>query len=327
MSEPNDYWSAMERLPIALIIDDPMPCINPLYYFHLQVSKIAEPAHERTIPVSFLEQFIEVVESHGVRGDFSVIPYPAGLGSIAEGLEGFDDAELDQWLGLVRDHLPENFDIHSEILTHTLALDLETKKLRDISEHDWMGEQGEEILTEYFAESMSILKDVDLANHGITQPCYFKGDEDAYAKAILNAEKRVNGRSRTHYFLDVCVSQKRPLPYCRVADGGEFVVSIPSGTGDGFWPANNGSTDVDALADFYLTSDGQGGRLKELADWQGPIIILTHWQSLYGNGSQAGLNGLAELFRRIDQHLDGVEWMKISEISDLTIDAHRGSRT
>ena len=318
------FWSSLDRLPLALIVDDPMPCVNPLYYFRFQVRKNPEPAHTKTIPVSLLEQFIELVERHGARGDFTVVPYPAGIGSIADGLPGFEDAELERWLDLVRRHLTDGFDIHPEILTHTLALDLETYKMRDVSEHDWMAEQNEETLTDYFIEAMSILKSVGLPCHGITQPCAFLGDEDAYARAILNAEKRVNGRKQTHYFLDVFQTHPCPTPYCRFADAeaDEYVVSIP-GLYDGLWPANDGEKDASKMADFFLTADGKSGHLAKMVADRRPLVFSTHWQSLYGNGSLAGLHGLSLLIERIERHVEGVEWMKLSTIADLAIQAHR----
>ena len=326
MESTKDCWSALERMPLALIVDDPMPCVNPLYYFHLQVRKDPDPPYAKTIPVSFLERFVELTERHGVRGDFTVVPFPAGIGPISEGLPGFDDAELGRWLDLVRGRLTDRFDVHPEVLTHTLALDLEVRQMRDISEHEWMSEQDETTLTDYFAEAMGILKSVGLPSNGITQPCWFGGDQDAYARAILSAEKRVNGRKRTHYFLDVFTKLPAQVPYCRVADPGadEFVVSVPA-LFDGFWSANDGEPDVDTMVDGYLTRNGGSGWIPRLIEARRPVILCTHWQSLYGNGSLAGLRGLGELLRRIKQHVIGeAEWMKLSQIADLAIDAAAG---
>lgn len=317
-----DPWHSMARLPIALIVDDPMPCVNPLYYFCMHVRQELNPPLAATIPVSLLEQFIEVIQANGVRGDFTVVPYPAGLGSIAEGLPGFDDTELQCWLELVRNHVTPAFDIHPELLTHTRALDLETRRMLDVSEHEWSSHQDEATLTVYLERAMSILKDVELPNHGITQPCGFAGDEDLYARAILAAEKSVNGRQRTHYFLDVLPDHPRPVPYCRLAkpETGEYVVSVPSAFSDAFWSANDGDTEAANMADYYLTSDGRRGRIVDRLNVGCPLIFHTHWQSLYGNGSLAGLEGLRILVSRIAQHLgDRVQWMKISEVSELVM--------
>ena len=61
----------------------------------------------------------------GLCGKFTVIPYPAGLGTILEGWEGCDRLSWKAgWPWTLR-HRPR-FDITPEILTHTLALDLNT---------------------------------------------------------------------------------------------------------------------------------------------------------------------------------------------------------
>ncbi len=61
------------RVPIALIVDDPAPCINPVWYFRHQVDKQAQPAHERTIPLDFKRSWCNWVSE---RGEL-VFPYRA----------------------------------------------------------------------------------------------------------------------------------------------------------------------------------------------------------------------------------------------------------
>jgi hypothetical protein len=318
------FWSSLDRLPMALIVDDPMPCVNPLYYYRTQVRKIQDPPLAKTIPVSLMEQFTKLVVDHGACGGFTIVPFPAGLGSIEKGLSGYDDAEVAQWLELARRHLRDQFDIHPEILTHTLALDLETRELLDVSEHEWMDKQDEQTLTDYFAEALKILKAVGLPAHGVTQPCGFEGDQDVYARALLRAEKLVNNRRQTHYFLDIFQGHPAMLPYCRIANAEleEYVVSIP-GLYDFLWPANDGERDASKMADFFLTADGTSGHLAQMITDRRPLVFSTHWQSLYGNGSLAGLHGLQILLERIEQHAQGAEWMKLSTIADLAIQAHR----
>ena len=144
------------RAPIALIVDDPAPCINPLWYFRHQVDGQAEPVYPRTIPLSFMEDWCRWVSESGVRGDFTILPYPAGLGRIDQSLDGFDTGELRAWLDLAREAVAPRFDIHCEILTHTNALDLRTGRLLSVSEHEWTEVQEEETLAGYFAAAMQI---------------------------------------------------------------------------------------------------------------------------------------------------------------------------
>lgn len=312
------------RAPIALIVDDPAPCINPLWYFRHQVDKQEEPAHERTIPLDFMEAWCRWVEASGIRGDFSVLPYPAGLGRIDEGLEGYDTAEVRAWIALAQRYIMPQFDIHCEILTHTNALDLKTRQMLPPSEHDWMATQDEATLTEYFATAMQILKDAGLPNHGLTQPCYYHGDEAMYARAILNAEKRVNGRKVTHNFLHADGTSHYVPPRFTHLDeeNGEAVVSFWSATGDYIWNTQERgdpeqSLSPEILADRYLTADGQGGRLATLLNGGGPLVFVTHWQSLYSNGSRLGFRTYQEIATRVASLLGNrVEWRKLSDLAN-----------
>jgi hypothetical protein len=312
------------RTPIALIVDDPAPCINPLWYFRHQVDKIAEPEHERTIPLDFMQAWCRWVQESGIRGDFTVLPYPAGLGRVDDHLEGYDTGEMRAWMALAREALTPQFDIHCEILTHTNALDLKTWQMLPPSEHDWMGTQDEATLTEYFATAMQILGEADLPNNGLTQPCTYHGDEAMYARAILAAEKRVNKRKVSHNFLHVdSVAPMVPprITHCDPA-AGEAIVSIWSATDDYIWGAQERgrpeqTMSPETLTDRYLTTDGQNGRLAVLLKGGGPLILVTHWQSLYSNGSRLGFRTYQEIAARVASLCgDRVAWRKLSDISN-----------
>ena len=95
-------------LPISLIVDDPAPLIN-VYWWHLaDAQQRKDPvltsgeAVARSIPLDFLSEFIDLIARWEVSGKFSVLPYPAGLGSIGDGWEGCDRRALVRWLDLVR---------------------------------------------------------------------------------------------------------------------------------------------------------------------------------------------------------------------------------
>ena len=173
--------------PVSLIIDDGVPCMNPLYYFYLQVTPEKYEPHEPCIPLDFMEQFAEVVQRHGLRGKFSVLPYPAGLGTILEGWEGCDRHEMERWLELARTVIAPQFDITPEILTHTLALDLHTHQLIPEAEHIWMANRTQTELAEYMRTSVDLLRQAGFTPTGITQPCFFNGDRAAYAQAVLES--------------------------------------------------------------------------------------------------------------------------------------------
>jgi hypothetical protein len=311
------------RVPIALIVDDPAPCINPLWYFRHQVDRQADPIFARDIPLDFMQVWCDWIRETGIRGDFTVLPYPAGLGRVDDHLEGYPADEMREWMALARQAVAPQFDIHCEILTHTNALDLDTLQLLPISEHEWTEAQDEETLTHYFATAMQILGEAGLPNHGLTQPCYYRGDESMYARAVLAAEKRINGRKVTHNFLHNDNTAHAVVPRLTYLDeaASEAVVSIWAGTDDFIWNSQEPDSQEsawtpEALADRFLTEDGKTGRLVTLLNGGGPVILITHWQSLYSNGSRLGLNSYREVIRRIQSHFaHQVEWRKISDIA------------
>lgn len=293
--------------PVSLVVDDGVPCINPLYYFYLQVPMEKQEAHEPCIPFDLVEQFAELIQRQAMRGKFTVLPYPAGLGTILEGWEGCDRAVIARWLDVVRQRIAPQFDITPEILTHTLALDLATHKLIPAAaEHIWMADRSEAELAEYMRASVDILRQADFAPTGITQPCYFEGDRAAYANAVLAALRPAAADpdgTVTFYFVDF-QEDDPPLPPSPVVvlerDKSEAVVSILCNANDYFWNTQypNVTTAI-AAADQLISADGQTGRLVDLLRGDAWAVMVTHWQSLYSNGSRQGLAGLDEVASRL----------------------------
>ena len=307
-------------VPVSLIVDDPTPCVNPLYYFRVQVDHEASTPHEPTIPLDFLEQFIAVSHAHGIRGKWSVIPYPAGLGSIVDAWPGCDRHELNRWIELTRTELAPDFDITPEILTHTLALDLRTHRLLEQPEHIWMAERSYDELAEYFSAGLALLKQAGFAPTGITQPCYFNGSRDDYNRAALQAIRGAGGPPVTFYFIDGYF-EGAPFPPPEVVlldrERGEAVVSIIDYCHDYFWPTQR-PTSIGALevVDRFITVDGSAGRLVELAQGDAWLIFVCHWQSLYSDGTRQGLAALDEVAARLARvHGPRLNWLTLGEIA------------
>ena len=308
-------------IPVSLIIDDGAPCINPLYYFRLQVERQNYDRHERLIPLDFMENFVHVCRTHNLRGKFTILPYPAGLGSILAGWDGCGPAQLAHWLELAQVGLSPDFDITPEILTHTLALDLRTHSLLPQPEHIWMENRSRAELAEYLGASVDILKKAGFTPTGITQPCYFKGNREDYSQAVLEAVQTAGGPPVTFYFIDgYFAGPPFPEPPVMWSDGerGKAVVSILDYTDDYCWSTIRPvrSQGVSWVADHYLTQDGASGRLAELAQNGAWVVFCSHWQSLYSDGSREGLAVLGEVADRLE-HVYGARllWMKNSEIA------------
>jgi hypothetical protein len=296
-------------MPVSLILDDGVPVVNPLYYFRKQINKKEYEQYVTRIPLDFLEQFAAVVQKWGMRGKFTVIPYPAGLGSIVDGWEGCDKGELDSWLALARSAIAPSFDITPEILTHTLALDLKTHQLLEEPEHLWMNSRTQAELSEYMSAATALLRQAGFAPSGVTQPVTFKGDRPSYDQAVLEAIRspQADGgdpvETVTFYFIDFW-PDKPPVPPHPVTlldrERGEAVVSILAYADDFFWnsqyPNQPGYLQ---MADELISADGQSGRLVELMRSGAWATFCTHWQSQYSNGSRQGLAGLEEVAQRL----------------------------
>jgi hypothetical protein len=307
-------------VPASLIVDDPAPCINPFYYYRLQVDREGAERHEPRIPLDFLEQFADICCAHGMRGKFSVLPYPAGLGSILEGWEGCDRAELVAWLDLARTRVAPHFDITPEILTHTLALDLTTRALLPQSEHDWMADRTLDQLKQYMGAALAILKQAGFQPTGITQPVAFNGSRADYARATLDAIRASGGPPVTFYFIDGYF-EGPPVPDHEIAlldcVRGEAVISILAYCNDYFWPTQHITNQrAEQVVDGLISADGRAGRLAELADAGAWLTLVCHWQTLYSDGSRQGLKALDVAATRLARaHGPRLLWLTLGEIA------------
>jgi hypothetical protein len=293
-------------MPVSLILDDGVPVINPLYYYRLQVNQKEYDQHVSRIPLDFLEQFAGVVQKWGLRGKFTIIPYPAGLGSILDGWEGGDKGELESWLALARSAIAPSFDITPEILTHTRALDLKTHQLLEEPEQIWMDSRTQAELSEYMRTATCLLRQAGFRPTGITQPVTFKGNRPAYDQAVLNAirpQEPDPAGTVAFYFIDFC-EDKAPVPLHPLVlldrQKGEAVVSMLAYADDYFWDGQYpGQPGYLEMANNLISADGQAGRLVELMRSGAWATFCTHWQSQYANGSRQGLAGLEVVAERL----------------------------
>ena len=322
------------RTPLALIVDDSCPVVNLTYYWIHQRHAWKARHHPGsppdrwegdaeklksvppTIPSDFARKWGEWCGEQGVKGKFSLVPFPAGQGRIDEGFPDHDPRELEAWLDVARDVIWPNFDLTPEMLTHSHVVDLETWELTE----EW--EQGEWVdppvdrLTDYIAAAMQLLKNVGIPCEGVTSPGAFaKKQEAAYARAVLDAAMRVNGITRPFYFLWHKVGELPDVPlWYAEPDKGIAIASIVSCAGDWF----GGWTGYDpGDPDKFITGDLQGGRLPEILARELPCILIGHWPGFYYGGEEVGFDVLKEVKRRLDAYdPDGSKtlWMKTSEI-------------
>ena len=315
-------------VPISLIIDDPAPLVN-VYFWHAAGAQHTDSPKLKTgetvardVPVDFMRAFADVIERHGIRGKFSVLPYPAGLGKIGTGWPGCDRRALRQWIEVARRRVMPLMDITPEVLTHAKALDLATMTLLDEDERQWATHQTAATMTPYIATALRWLNEVGLEATGVTSPWDFGAKtEPAYQRAVFDAMREVNGRDRTWYFLHIGLEGTRFLSSVVLREGGGWLVSIVSQGDDYAWQTmdtlEESAEYVNSTADKWVTADGRGGRLAQLFHAGTPVVFHTHWQSLYSNGRRTGLRVLDEVGRRIASAWgEQAEWTKCSDLAE-----------
>ena len=306
------------RLPVSLIVDDGA-CVNPAYWLH------PEQIHKFIIPNKFTNTFAVLCRRYGVKGKFSVLPMPSGPGRLDVHLNYVPQRHLTGFLKIVRGQIAPRFDITPELLTHQAAYNLKKNSPFHIYEDEWVKHASMPEITDYLSLAFRILRNAGLTATGVTSP-WDAGihNENAYAEAVGRAYYRVFRRKFAWYFLH-CLGKGKPRrPWISWRDRRQrlTVVSVPVLTDDPFWGTMCQPTEALARraalrgVDMLITRNGRQGRLRELFDRGYPLIMLTHWQSLFAEGRNAGLDGLEELLVRIERIFgDRVEWATLSEMA------------
>lgn len=322
------------RVPLSFIIDD-STCLVNMGRFCMPQFATAWP--DRTeydkpwktwpaeIPDSFVREFGQWCAEHGVKGKYSVVPYPACVGWLDRELPGWSRKELNASLQLVRELMVPNWDIHPEMISHTRVIDLHTgRPLPEISsatmENSFpQGQISVDELTAYLAYALRILRNCDLPCEGITTPGGFGGNvPHELSLAVQQAVRDVYGAEIPHYFKYVAEGQDSAVPRIEdisAADSSDprLTVSIYAGTGDWF-----GGWDGDEIPqpDKYCNRDATAGRMVELIERGEPAIMLCHWPGMYTHGTKAGFTALQQVVLTLEEHMtERTIWMKLSEIA------------
>jgi hypothetical protein len=320
---------ALDRVPLSLIIDDATALLNLNYFFvRDRNAHTGERRRWQDMPVAIPETFTrawgEWCASNGVRGKFSIVPNPAGLGRIDRGLALFGKGQLDSWLDMCREVIVPSFDITPEMLTHTFVLDLKTEQplpSRIWEQYEWSSFSEEDHVDDYIALACEILANVGLAPSGVTSPGGFGGKcLELYARVAGLGCRMVTGNSTPFFFQRIVadsVDIATPV-WHRDRDAGTAVGEIIACTHDrtGSW---TGYDPVDA--DYYITPELQGGRLPAVIDAGSPCVICSHWQGMYGmhDGDRRGFRTLQTIVSRIRQRdPEGIvtRWRTCSEITN-----------
>jgi hypothetical protein len=319
------------RVPVSLIIDDSTCLVNLAHYCIPHFAEAFPDRYRqdwkslpREIPDVFVRKFGEWCREHGVKGKYSVIPYPACVGWIDRDMPGWSRQELLESVALVRDFMMADWDIHPEMVTHTWAIDTKTgrpfaeRTERYLENWGWSVGMSVDQMADYVGFALRILKNVGLDCEGVTTPGGFGSQaRPSLAAGTMQAVRDVFGAEVPHYFRDLYTDQRSVAPQVYYASGldaddPKCVVSIIGCTGDWFggWDGlERGSVDR------FITADLQQGRLVDVINRQEPAIMVCHWPGIYFNGDEVGFNIFKAIVQRLNARYDNLAWMKLSEIA------------
>ncbi len=320
------------RVPVSLIIDDSTCLVNMAHFGIPQFGEVFPTQYKqdwrklpREIPDSFVREFGEWSMNHGVKGKYSVVPYPACTGWVNRFIPGWTTGELKDSLALIRQSIVPNWDIHPEMISHTRVINIKTglpfEQATPEFMENWAWSQNKSVdeLAAYQAYALRILKDAGLPCEGITTPGGYAGrNQDNLALSTLEAVRDVYNAEIPHYFRNLYTEKgKSVAPQVLYPSGldspdPKCVVSIVGCTGDWF-----GGWDglVPGDVDRFITEDLQRGRMVDVIDTGEPAIMVCHWPGIYFNGQKTGFNILKQVTHRLNQKYDHLRWMKLSEIA------------
>lgn len=322
------------KTQISLMIDDGSP-IDAMYYMHPGYGGPLLP------PVAFYERVADTLDRFGLQGKMTLLPMPSCLGRIDQSLKLVPQQHLESYLKIVRERIAPRFDITPEFLTHLNAYNLKATShnysagggYEHVYEDAWISGAPVEEIVEYFGLAFTILKNVGVNSTGMTSPWMAGIDvESKYAQALSEAQWKTLGRNHTWYFLhtsDWGAPQQCSVTY-KSPEHDRVVVSIPANFPDVFWsmdqPYDKRRQFIRDNIDRVVSPDGRTGRIRQLMESNYPVTLLTHWQSLYTQGSELGLEGLNTLMGRIQKEFgNSLEWVSCSERALRYVDSTKSS--
>ena len=320
------------RVPVSLIIDDSTCLVNMAHYGIPQFAKVFPAQYKqdwrklpREIPDSFVREFGEWCHENGIKGKYSIVPYPACTGWVNRFIPGWTKKELEDSLNLIREVIVPDWDIHPEMVSHTRVINIKNGKPfpyptpEYMENWEWSQTKSADELAAYQAYALTILKEAGLPCEGLTTPGGYGGrNQNNLALGTLDAVRDVYGAEIPHYFRDLFTEKGKSVApqvlYPSDLNGSDpkCVVSILGCTDDWF-----GGWDglVPGDADNFITEDLLSGRMTDVIDSGEPAIIVCHWPGIYFNGDRVGFNILKQVKKRLDRKYDHLNWMKLSEIA------------
>ena len=283
-------------------------------------------------PAEAFKTFLDFVSDQGAAGEASLIlgySYEEHM-RISHPTTGAKAAYIEQ----AQRAYHCGIDTHCELYTHEGLFDFQEKRMPPGAMHEgvWLFEPEVpvEAYETYLSSILAEGEALGVRFTGLTWPgcdcraCTLRYRElhkmgveapnPAFWQALLNLAKA--GRFRGHTvpcFFGEDLTEARAV--LTASEGRYGIYSLSPNAGDHFGTWLNDSKYVHA--DYYITADGQAGRIVELVRSEAPYaIFFSHWQGLNPvNG--VGWQAFTQVIQRIQTHLrDEVIWMRPSEYTD-----------
>lgn len=333
MSNDIEVLNPRDRVPVSMIIDDSTALVNMAHYGIPQFAEVFPDDYKqnwrslpREIPDSFVAEFIEWCDLKGVKGKYSMVPYPACTGWLHRFIPGWSKDDLKNSLGLVRNDVSRNWDIHPEMISHTRVIDINTglpyaKATPEFMENwEWSQQKSSDELGAYIAYALNALKEAGLYCEGVTTPGGFcHRNIPNLAAATMEAMKDVYKTDVSHFFRSIITEKGKSVAPVVMQESGiesenaSCSVHIIGCTGDWFggWDGLKSGN-----VDKFITKDLNSGRMVEVIESGDPALMVCHWPGIYYNGDKIGFNIFKEVVNRLEQKYGNtIQWMKLSEIA------------
>ncbi len=320
------------RVPVSFIIDDSTALVNMAYFGIPQFAEVFPHQYlqdwrklPREIPDDFVREFRDWCGENGVKGKYSMVPFPACTGWLHRFIPGWSKADLEESLKLVRDTMTPNWDIHPEMISHTRVINTKTglpypfATPEYMENWEWSQTKSADELADYIAYALNVLKEAGLYCEGITTPGGFGGKNmENLALGTLEAQKEVYKTEVPHFFRNLYTDPEKSVEpeLFHVSgigtDDPRCSVHIIGCTGDWFggW---DGLKPGDP--DKFISPDLSSGRMVEVIEKKEPAIMVCHWPGIYYNGDKIGFNVLKTVVGRLHEKYDHLYWMTLSEIA------------
>ena len=280
-------------------------------------------------PAEALGIFLDYCRSHGLAGEISAI---LGFGWEAHGLlTQPKTAEKEAFLAQLRRTDTCRLDTNFELMTHAGVFDFAQQCIPSGAMHEgiWLYHRDVAVDTyqAYFEHIAAAGALEGIRFSGVTFPgcscaACVSGHKALQAQgicdpspaawqALLNLAKMGHFRQHT---LPCFILGAEENPAARLLLGEEVcgVYDLPPNARDCFGTWRNLPEDVNA--DYYISADGQSGRMVELVRAGAAYCMFyTHWQGV-NPLTGIGWPAFTQVMKRVEKYLgDAIEWMRPSD--------------